>query len=287
MRLAAEGPFKLDLEWIEPQAFRWKECDEWLYGFVAGELIRVRPSGDGLDFECNGDEAALKDEVRHYFRLDEDVTPIHEALRQDAKIAELGLLKRFGGMRILRQDPWECLASFICTPRKRVERVTEILNEMAEKYGGEPHTLDGRTLHPFPTAARLGQVPDNKLEKLGLLPGRGRLIGELARDVVSGYLDFKQLRGRPYERVRGRLAGEYSGIGDKIADCVCLFSLGMDMAFPIDTHIERALKCHYDKKHTQNAPNAGLRKWIAETFGPNEGYASQLLFMHQWKKPKQ
>ena len=142
MRLAAEGPFKLDLEWIEPQAFRWKRCEGWLYGFVAGKLIRVRDADGGLEFECEGDEAALADKVRRYFRLDEDVSAIQAALRQDARMAPL--VDEYSGMRILRQDPWECLVSFVCTPRKRVERVTEILNDMAKKYGGDPLTLDGR-----------------------------------------------------------------------------------------------------------------------------------------------
>ena len=261
MHLDAEGPFTLNLEWIEPQAFRWKKREGWLYGFVAGKLIRVRDAGGGLEFECDGDEAALADKVRHYFRLDEDVTPIHEALRQDAKIAPL--VDEYIGRRILRQDPWECLVSFICSQRARVKGTATLLKKLAENYG-ESRTLGKVTMHTIPKAKKLAKADQAELKCLKLGLDRASTLWSVANAVESHELDLEALRGFSYEEARKRLTA-YKGIGDKIADCVCLFALDKGEAFPVDRNVQDALVKRYGTAHGENA-----------------GYASQLLFMSEF-----
>ena len=82
MHLTAPQPFKLDLRWLQAQAFRWCEQNGWYYGFVGGRLIKVRNCEGGIEFCSGGSEESLKPHVKHYFRLDQDITPVHAALRR-------------------------------------------------------------------------------------------------------------------------------------------------------------------------------------------------------------
>ncbi len=280
MHLPAPQPFELDLRWLQAQAFRWCERDGWYYGFVGGRLIKVRNCEGGIEFRSKPAEESLAAAVRHYFRLDQDIAAVHNALREDDKLR--GLVDEYGGMRILRQDPWECLVAYICSQNNSVKRITEIVNTLAECYG-EPHTLDGVNCDSFPSAERLAKVDEQELEPMRLGLSREKRILAFARDVDGGSLDLEALTRLPYRLVRGGLMS-YEGIGPKIADCVCLFSLGMDEAFPVDRHIENGLKEHYEQRYTAGAKNAQLMQWVRGQFGKHAGYAGQLLFLEQLSK---
>ena len=107
LQFPAPQPFKLELRWLQAQAFRWCEGEDgWYYGFVKGHLIKVRNRGDGIEFRSEAPEESLAGDVKCYFRLDQDIKQVHDALRRDDKLS--GLVDEYGGMRILRQDPWEC-----------------------------------------------------------------------------------------------------------------------------------------------------------------------------------
>ena len=278
--MPAPQPFELDIQWLQAQAFRWSPPkDGWYYGFVKGHPIKVRNSGDGIEFRSEGSEASLKSDVECYFRLDQDMEPVHDALRG----VGLGkLVDAYGGMRVLRQDPWECLIAYICSQNNNIERITAIVNKLARSYG-EPHTLDGVTCNSFPSADRLAKVDERELEPMRLGLSREKRILTFARDVAGGNLDLDALTDLPYRLVRGGLMN-YDGIGPKIADCVCLFSLGKDEAFPVDRHIENGLKEHYGKSYTPGAKNAKLFEWAKNEFGDHAGYAGQLLFLEQREK---
>ena len=281
MQLPAPQPFKLDIQWLQAQAFRWCEGEDgWYYGFVKGHLIKVRNSGDGIEFRSEAAEESLASDVKCYFRLDQDITQVHDALRRDDKLS--GLVDEYGGMRILRQDPWECLIAYICSQNNNIERITAIVNDLAGRYG-EPLTLDDMTCHSFPSPERLAEVGEKELEGLRLGLSREKRIYAFARDVAGRELDLDALTDLPYRLVRGGLMN-YEGIGPKIADCVCLFSLDKADAFPVDTHIGKALKDRYGKTYRPGAKNVELLQWVREHFGANAGYAGQLLFLDQLRK---
>ena len=281
MYLTAPQPFKLDLRWLQAQAFRWCERNGWYYGFVGGRLIKVRNCEGGIEFCSGGSEESLKPHVKRYFRLDQDITQVHEALRGDQKLR--GLVDRYDGMRILRQNPWECLVAYICSQNNKIARITEIVNKLAECYG-DPQTLGDVTWNAFPSAGRLAEVDEEELEPLRLGLSREKRILAFARDVAGGELDLHALGGLPYRLVRGGLMS-YEGIGPKIADCVCLFSLGMDKAFPVDRHIENGLK-RYGRSYRPGAKNAEFFEWVRDHFGEHAGYAGQLLFLEQLENEK-
>ena len=277
MFLEAPQPFKLELEWLQAQAFRWSKEGDWYYGVVHDSLIRVRNHDGGIEFEGDASDKALEPHVRNYFRLDQDIRPIQEKLRRvDDKMA--GLVDKYDGLRILRQDPWECLVAYICSQRNDIEGITEIVGRLASKYGTTLSVGDV-TRHAFPSPRRLAAVGASALEAAAPGLGRGSRIHEVATDIIAGNLDLNALARMRHAQARAVLMS-YDGIGDKIADCVCLFALDKPEAFPVDGHIEKALE-HYEQRYTPGAPNAGLMRWVRRTFGEHAGYAGQLLFLHQ------
>ena len=279
--LPAQQPFKLELLWLRSQAFRWIEREGWYYGVVDGHMVKVRQSGDGAEFRSGVSEESIKPQVESYFGLNRNMRPVHEALRLvDGMMARL--VDRYGAMRLLRQDPWECLVSYICSQNNNIDRISGIVEVLADKYG-IPLTLDGVKLNSFPTPQRLLDVGETELNRLNLGLNRGGRIHAVARDIVEGELDLDALRRVPYAQAKGLLM-YYGGIGPKIADCVCLFSLDKVEAFPVDRHIAAALWEHYGKKYTSGAKNVRLLEWVREYFGPDAGYAGQLLFYEQLEK---
>ena len=244
---------------------------------MSDSLIKVRQRGDGIEFHSDASDEALKPHVINYFRLDEDITPIQDALRGlDATMARL--VGECDGMRILRQHPWECLVAYICSQQNDIEGITKTVQQLARRYG-TPLTLDGVTCHAFPTPQRLAAVGADALEQLVPGLGRGRRIHVVATDIAEGYLDLSALSRMRHQQARAVLMS-YAGIGAKIADCVSLFSFDKPEAFPVDRHIAKGLE-RYCQTYTPGATNAGLMQWAHNQFGPNAGYAGQLLFLDQ------
>lgn len=272
MYLPAPQPFCLDAGWLNAQAFRWKEKDGWLHGIVGGALIKVRNADGGIEYEGNAD----KDAVKRYFRLDQEIGDVHAALCEADPNHMPGLVEKYGYIRVLRQDPWECLVAYICSAIASVESIRGKLNKLADCCG-DTLTLADTVCRSVPSAGQLKDAGVDKLRDLGLgLPHIPVTLDAVATDVAGGKLNLDDLSRKPLTEARERLR-EYDGIGPKIADCVCLFSLGHDEAFPVDTHIGAALEKRYGLGGTLTSKG----KWAAETFGPNAGYAGQLLFLDQ------
>ena len=254
------------------------EREGWYFGVVNGNVIKVRQSGDGIEFRSSAAEESIKPHVESYFRLYQDIRPVHEALRQVDRTMS-GLVDRYGAMRLLRQDPWECLVSYICSQNNSIDRIAAIVDLLANCYG-DPLALDGVKLNTFPSPKRLAEVGRAELDGLNLGLGRGGRIYQVARAVTEGDLDLVTLSRLPYAQAKNQLMS-YDGIGPKIADCVCLFSLDKPEAFPVDRHIASALREHYGRKYTSGAKNARLLEWARDYFGAHAGYADQLLFYEQ------
>lgn len=280
MILEASQPFKLDVTWLQGQAFRWEQHGDWCYGVVHDSLIKVREHDDGIGIEFRSDapEESLAPHVADYFQLCQDITPVQEALRGvDNTMANL--VDKYDGLRILRQDPWECLVSYVCSRRMRVELTAGMIDKVARPFGRQL-TLEGMggdPLYAIPSPARVAEAKKAERKKWNLGLRREDLIHRVATDIVCGRLDLKSLRQSSHDEARERLM-KYTGIGWKIADCVCLFALDKQKAFPIDRNIAKALAAYYKKTAIVGAKNAGLMEWAAGTFGANAGYAGQLLF---------
>ncbi len=279
MRLSVA--FDLDFSLCCGQVFRWTKLDGWWYGVVGDKVVKIRQFGKDLEFE-GVDEAF----VRYYFGLDDDLTEISCSVNKDSCIG--AALKRFEGLRLVRQDPWACLVGFICSTNKNIAAIEDMLRKMSERFG-EKRVFDGRTFYLFPTAEALAEVPESEL--LGCSLGyRAKFVQQTARKVVDEKIDFNALKNASYEKARKVLL-EFCGVGPKVADCVLLFSLDKFEAFPVDVWVKRVILNHYADKFPVEAvhkmqrhnslTNAEYQKigaFARSYFGKYAGYAQEYLY---------
>jgi len=179
------------------------------------------------------------------------------------------------GLRLLRQDPWECLASFILSSTKQIVQIRQIISLLCERYGEPLPVLP--TYAParaFPSPARLARATEAELRacKMGF---RAPYLLAAARTVASGQLDPARLAPLPVEAARAELM-KLPGVGRKIADCVLLFAYGLQPAFPLDVWVTRALRQLYFPRRRVRVER--LHRFAGAHFGPNAGYAQQYLF---------
>ncbi len=213
----------------------------------------------------------MAEAVVAYLRLDDDLAAIQERIGWDERVRSG--IDAYPGMRLLRQEPWEALASFILSSTSNIPRISRTVELLSETFG-EPVELDGIVRHAFPTPARLAEAGEARLRELGC-GFRAPYLAGAAVAVASGDLLLAGLRGASYEDALASLVALH-GVGEKIADCVMLFSLDKMQAFPNDRWVVKALHEWYGLP--ANAKYGVMREWAWERFGNDAGYANQYLF---------
>jgi N-glycosylase/DNA lyase len=252
--------FDLRLTLDSGQFFRWSELEDAFEIHFRDRAIRARQIGGTLHVE-GADEAM----VRRFFALDQDLPAIHAELSRDPVLREPLVACR--GLRILRQDPWECVASFITSAASNIPRITRNVRDMAERFGTPP---------AFPRPGQMGDEADLRALKLGF---RARYLAEAARLARDGRLDRL---GGPLDGIRAALM-EFPGVGLKVADCVALFAYGKLDAFPVDTWIRRTMRTRFFRNRRVN--DRRIAEFAARRWGPLAGYAQQFLFVAARAKP--
>lgn len=147
------------------------------------------------------------------------------------------------GIRILRQDTWEMIVTFILSQQNNIPRIKGLIRTLGERYGERRETPDGRIYYTFPQAEKLSQATEEELRELKL-GYRSKYICQTAKMIAGGEIDLDALKEMEYTEARTELM-RLSGIGGKVADCICLFALHQMDAFPVDTHIKKVLESHY------------------------------------------
>jgi N-glycosylase/DNA lyase len=279
MRLAV--PFDLDLSLCCGQVFRWQKLDGWWYGVVGDRVLKVRQCGAELEF-AGADEKF----VQRYFGLDLDLAFISRCIAKDFYIKDA--LKQFKGLRLLRQEPWECLVSFVCSIQKNIPAIEQMLTKISSKFG-EKRLFEGKTFYLFPNPQRLASADVDELRSCSL-GFRAKYVAAAARKIFDEAIDLNSLKTLPYLQAQKALL-EFCGVGQKVADCVLLFSLDKTEAFPVDVWVKRVILNRYADKlppelaqKLQSRPqliNADYRKigdWARGYFGVYAGYAQEYLF---------
>ena len=282
MLIEIEQPFDLATSLTMGQAFRWRPLgDGWYSGVLKQRLVHLRQTPDGLEYRVGGPDGEiaavdLDHELRRYFRLDtDDIESIYVDL--DGRDRRIGpLLERHRGVRVLCQEPWECMVSYICSARASVASITKNVEALAEEYG-KLVELAGETRRTFPAPEVLAQASESRLWELGL-GFKGPRVIAAARQVTDNAGELERLEEMLYPDAKRRLMG-YNGIGPKIADCVCLMALGKLEAFPVDRHIRRAVEDYFSPE--VKATDATMVQWAQDYFGSYAGYAGQYLFLDQ------
>ncbi len=286
MKLDADA-FNLDVTLCCGQVFRWEKKGDWWYGVVGDQALKVRQTHAELEFD--GANEAL---IVHYFGLDDDLQEISGKIGRDEHIRRA--LREFWGLRIIRQDPWECLISYICATYKNIPAIRHMLLKLSSKFG-EKTTLDGLKLFTFPTPEKLAGTTEASLATCGL-GYRAKYVQDTSKRIFENYFELESLRQLPYEQAKKQLC-RLAGVGPKVADCVLLFSLGKTEAFPVDRWIERVILNHYVEKLTPelaqklkkrvgltNSEYAKLNVFGREYFGEYAGYAQEYLYHYERMK---
>lgn len=256
------------------QAFRWRLIDGWYHGVIFNNIVRTRQTAEGVEFlSAPDDEKDLEPLVRDYLRLNDDLDAIYKAINRDERIS--ASVTRYPGMRILRQEPWECVISFICSANSNIRRISANVEDMSTSFG---HSIKAGSYlrHAFPTPHELAEAGEQRLRQLGL-GFRAKYVAAVARMVADGKIDLYSLREASYQESLDTLVA-LPGIGDKVGNCILLFSLDRLDAFPVDVWIDRALRDWYPAVVEKKLTRKAMRPWAQEYFGPYAGYANQYLF---------
>lgn len=274
--------FSLDDTLASGQCFRWKRRpDGWWAGVVRANVIGIKQDGDRFawwTYPNSADEALIRD----YFQLDVD---LGEIVRQiaDTDPAAGEAAMRWSGLRLARQDPEECILSFVCSTANSVPRIAYSISVFSREYGEPIAELDDTHYYSFPNAETLARCDVDHLTRISSLGFRGTNLVKVARQIAErgpGWADA--LRDMPYEQAHRELVA-LNGIGAKIADCVCLFSLDKTEAVPVDTHVWQLAKDLYfpdwaDRKTITTSAYRTVAGAFRDRFGSLAGYAQNFLF---------
>ncbi len=268
-------PFDLENTLFSGQAFRWRKRESWYEGVIFGHVVRVREVEGGIAFATADDDGAVTaSRLRDYFSLDIDLQEVYSALSRHEALQES--LGRYRGMRVLRQDPWETTLSFLCAQNSNVLRITRNVEDMCRTFGSRISFGD-LTRHAYPTPEALAEAGEQALRALGL-GYRARYVVSVAQKVARGEIDLPALRDASYDDALETLM-TLDGVGDKVANCIMLFSMDKSQAFPVDTHIRQVLRDRYPRaRRVKSSDLRRVRAWAQENFAPHAGYANHYLF---------
>ena len=270
------------------------DAKEWV-GPLGGRVVCIRETpATTLCRVLRGPVDGIVDELRSYFRLETPLLPLYgEWSKSDARLAKIAPC--IPGCRILRQDPVECLFSFICSSNNNIPRITKLLASLREEYGGHLVDIPTRTddgvdgsmsLYSFPSLESLSAASEDGLRDLGL-GYRARYIVE-TRDLLAekgGAAFLLGLRAVADARAVQDELTEFAGVGRKVADCVALFSLDQDAAIPVDVHVQHIASRDYDPTVLGGAKSLTPRVYgrvgdlFRDRFGERAGWAHSLLFV--------
>ena len=274
--------FSLDDTLASGQCFRWKRgVDGWWRGVIGRSVVGVRQEVEKFlwwTYPDGADESLLRD----YFQLDVDLGEIVRRISEADEVAGEAA-RRWSGLRLVRQDPEECLLSFVCSTANSVPRIAYGIGEFSRHFGEPLGEVEGATYYAFPSASTLAQVDPVYLTQISGLGFRGRNLVRVAMQIEERGAGWaSSLRDISYEQAHRELVSLH-GIGAKIADCVCLFSLDKTEAVPVDTHVWQLAKALYfpdwtERKSITSLAYNTVAGAFRERFGELAGYAQNFLF---------
>jgi N-glycosylase/DNA lyase len=269
MRFELEiAPLDLDLTLGCGQTFRWRRGPDGSWsGVLSGDNVRLFKRGAVLVADATPGGRYVESRVEEFLRAGDDIARIQKELGTDRMLA--AGMARMKGLRIVKLDEWECLISFILATYANIPRISKMVESLASAYGRRI----SQGVYSFPDRGRLAKASERELARLGL-GYRARYVHEACTTIDEE--EFGHLRRMGYEDLRDGLI-ELPGVGDKVADCVCLFGFGRLEAFPIDVWIERALSRLYGRKGSYSK----LRRFASDRFGRYAGYAQEYLYHNE------
>ncbi|AFS81534.1 HhH-GPD family protein [Candidatus Nitrosopumilus koreensis AR1] len=252
------------------QVFLWKKNDKYWYGINGQDVLQV---------DEYGKIKSLKNYKTDFFRNKDNFDKIIKSISKD-KIVK-NAVKKYPGLRITKQDPFQCIISFIISSNSNIQKIKNNLENISKRFGERIEYKD-QEFFLFPNARILSKASINEIKKCGV-GYRAEFIKEAAKIISSEKFKIENLKTDSYSDAKKKMC-IIPGIGNKVADCILLFSLDKLEAFPLDRWMIRILEKYYSKKFQLNTKTITekqyeiLHKKIVDYFGPYAGYAQQFLF---------
>lgn len=238
------------------EAFRWAEQEDGSWsGAAYGKYLNIKEEKGNFILKDTSLED-FENVWRNYFDLDRDYAAICAKLKEDELVRET--IDEYYGIRILNQEPWEALVSFVISQQNNIKRIKGIIKRLCDTYGEK--ICDG--WHAFPTSRTLSKLSVEDFEAIGL-GYRAKYVKKLADDVESGVIDLAAIKAMDLDDAKKTLLSIY-GVGEKVANCALLFGFQFIRCFPVDVWMKRVLQYYPDG--------------LPECFSGYEGIAQQYLF---------
>ncbi len=252
------------------QVFLWKKNGDYWDGINGQDILRVDKKGI-----INSYQNVSTD----FFRKKDNLDNILQSISKDKIVRKA--VKKYFGLRILRQDPFQCLISFIVSSNSNIQKIKISLEKISRKFGTKVE-FQNQEFFLFPNPKKLAKASINEIKNCGV-GYRAKFIKDAANMILLKKIDFEYLKKCNYCDAKKNIC-LIPGVGNKVADCIMLFSLNKLEAFPLDRWIIRILEKYYSEKFQLETKTitekqySVLHEKIVNHFGPYAGYAQQFLF---------
>lgn len=252
------------------QVFLWRKNENYWYGVNGQDVLRVDEKGIINSFQNSRTD---------FFRKKDNLENIIKSISKDKMVKNA--VKKYSGLRILRQDPFQCLISFIVSSNSNIQKIKVSLEKLSKRFGTKVEYED-QEFFLFPKPEKLAKASINEIKSCGV-GYRAKFIKEAARMIFLEKIDFEDLKKCKYEECKASIR-TIPGVGNKVADCVMLFSLEKLEAFPLDRWMIRILEKYYSDKFQIDTRTITEKQYdvlhqkIVNHFGPFAGYSQQFLF---------
>jgi N-glycosylase/DNA lyase len=261
------------------QVFLWeKQGSDW-YGVNGQDILKINK---------NGVIKSIRNSKTEFFRKNDNMQEIIKSISKDKTVKKA--VKEYEGLRIFEQDPFQCLISFIISSNSNIQKIKNSLEKITKKFGKKVK-IQNKEFFLFPKPEKIANASINEIKACGV-GYRAPFIKEAAKMVILKQINFEYLKKCDYYEAKKNIC-LVPGIGNKVADCIMLFSLNKLNAFPLDTWMIKILEKYYSKEFKIKTKTITQKQYellhekIVNYFGPYCGYSQQYLFkMEREKKDK-
>ncbi len=252
------------------QVFLWKKNDDFWYGVNGEDILRI---------DKNGQINSFQNSKMDFFRENDNLEDIIKSISKDKTVKKA--VKQYPGLRILRQDPFQCLISFIVSSNSNIQKIKISLEKLSKKFGNKVE-YKNQEFFLFPKVEKLAKASIDGIISCGV-GYRAKFIKEASKMILSKKIDFEYLKNCNYQETK-EIIRTIPGVGNKVADCVMLFSLEKLEAFPLDRWMVRILEKYYSNQFQINTKTITEKQYdylhekIVNHFGAYAGYSQQFLF---------
>jgi N-glycosylase/DNA lyase len=258
------------------QVFLWEKNGTNWYGINGQDVLKINK---------NGAIKSILNSKTDFFRKNDNIQEIMQLISKDKTVKKA--VKEYEGLRIFKQDPFQCLISFIISSNSNIQKIKNSLEKITKKFGKKVK-IENKEFFLFPKPEKIANASINEIKACGV-GYRAPFIKEAAKMVVLKQINFEYLKKCDYYEAKKNIC-LVPGIGNKVADCIMLFSLNKLDAFPLDTWMIKILEKYYSKEFKIKTKTITQKQYellhekIVNYFGPYCGYSQQFLFKMEREK---